>query len=138
MNEVLIDRTNDCKMLWFTTDVERLARALRKILTNPVEDHDRIVHREADDGQHGSHEWRVHLDVQQLAQDREDAEHHQHVVQHRDHRSGAEADWVRRVAESKTDVEEDRERGSRDGDDRLLGQLRRDRSADDGALHDAG
>src|SRR3712207_7966379 len=43
---------------------------------------DRVMHREADDGQQGRDEQGVNLDVGHPAQDREDADHQQRSEEH--------------------------------------------------------
>ena len=47
--------------------VERLAGVADPVLADPVEHDDRVVHGEADDGQHRGHEQGVDLDVEERA-----------------------------------------------------------------------
>ena len=69
--------------------LERLARVAHEVLADAVEDHDRVVHGEADDRQHRHDERRFDLDLgrEQATQNREDAEHDQRIVHQR--RDGA-------------------------------------------------
>ena len=66
--------------------VEGLALVARPVLPDAVEDDDRVVHREADDGQHRGDEQAVDLDVEERPEDREDPEDDDHVVEQRDER----------------------------------------------------
>ena len=68
---VVIDRPNVCRIEWLTICVERLAGVAGPVLADPVEDDDRVVDAEADDGQHRGHEQGVDLDPEERAQDRE-------------------------------------------------------------------
>src|SRR5579884_2834420 len=111
-------------------DVERLPGPPRRVLAYSVEDDDRVVHGEADDRQHGRHEWRIDLDVEEGAQNREDAEHDEDVVQHGGEGGHAETDRMWRVTEGEADVEQDDDRRGDDGDERLLRQR-----LTDGAAH---
>ena len=45
--------------------VERLAGVPHPVLADAVEDHDRVVHAEADDGQHRGHEQGVDLQAEE-------------------------------------------------------------------------
>ena len=69
---------------------ERLAGVARLVLADAVEDDDRVVDAEADDGQHRGHEQGVDLDVEERAEDREDADDDDDVVEQRDERGHAE------------------------------------------------
>ena len=103
---VMIDRPNVCRIEWLTMSAERLAGVAGLVLADAVEDHDRVVDAEADDGQHRGHEQGVDLDVEERPEDREDADDHDHVVEQRDERGHAELD----VAEPVGDPEQDAER----------------------------
>ena len=62
------------------------------VFANPVEHYDRVVHAEADDGHHRRYEQGVDLGPKQGAQDGEDADHDDDVMEQRDQRSRAELD----------------------------------------------
>ena len=80
-----------------------------------VEHDDRVVDAEADDGQHRGHEQRVDLDVEERAEDGEDPDDDDDVVEQRDERGHAELD----VAEPVGDPEQDPDRADEDEDERL-------------------
>src|SRR2546430_9866884 len=64
--------------------LEGEALADTQVFADPVEDHDRVVDRETDDGQHGGHEERVDLpdaQVEHLAKDGKDAREDENVMQ---------------------------------------------------------
>src|SRR5437773_12493373 len=64
--------------------LEGEALADTQVFADPVEDHDRVVDREADDGQDGGHEERIDLpdaQVELLAEDRKDAREDEDVMQ---------------------------------------------------------
>ena len=65
---------------------ERLAGVAGTVLADPVEDDDRVVDAEADDGQHRGHEQGVDLDVEERPEDRERADDDDDVVDERDER----------------------------------------------------
>src|SRR5438874_8405131 len=77
--------------------VERLAWIQAEVLADPVEYHDRVVDREADDRQDCRDEEAVDLDLQEEPEDREDAQDDRGVVQQRD--DGADAIAERGPAE---------------------------------------
>ena len=106
---------------------ERLAGVAHPVLPDPVEDDDRVVDREADDGQQRGHEQGVELEPEEEAEHREDPDHDDHVVQERDDRRGP-------VPEPEADpqVGEDEELADDDQDDRAPDQLRPDRRPDRG------
>src|SRR3954463_11509347 len=92
------------------------------VLANAVEHHDRVVDREADDGQHGWDEQRVDLQAGERAQYRKRADDHDHVVQDPNERRRAHSD----VRESERHPGKDADRAQDDQQDRLLAQLRTD------------
>ena len=102
--------------------VERLAGVADAVLADAVEDHDRVVHGEADDGQHRGHEQGVDLQAEERAQDGEDADDHDDVVDQRDEGRGAHAE----VAEAEGDPDHDADRAEDDQQERLLDQLAAD------------
>ena len=110
MKLVLIDRPNVCRIEWLTISVERLAGVAGPVLADPVEDDDRVVDAEADDGQHRGHEQGVDLDAEERPEDREDPDDDDHVVEQRDERGHAEL----HVAEPERDPEQDAERADED------------------------
>ena len=83
---VMIDRPKVCRIEWLTIVGERLAGVARLVLADPVEDDDRVVDAEADDGQHRGHEQGVDLDAEERPEDGEDADDDDHVVEQRDQR----------------------------------------------------
>ncbi len=70
--------------------VERLAEVTRLVLADPIEHHDRVVDREADDRQHRGHEQRIDLDMEERAEDRERADHDDDVMEQRHERGHPE------------------------------------------------
>ena len=83
---VVIDRPNVCRIEWLTISANGSPGVARPVLADAVEDDDRVVHAEADDGQHRGDEQAVDLDVEERPQDREDPEDDDHVVEQRDER----------------------------------------------------
>jgi hypothetical protein len=71
---------------------ERLPGVARLVLADAIEHDDRVVDAEADDGEHRGHEQSVDLDPEERAQDGEDADDDEDVVQQRDERRDAELD----------------------------------------------
>ena len=111
---VLTVRGTVCRIAVFTTR-GKPQRALRAPqLAHPVEDHDRVVHRVADDGEQGGEEDAV----DRLAQPGEHADEDQHVVRHRGDRGRAE-----RPAEPDRQVGQLRQQRDAQRDQRLLPQL---------------
>ena len=95
----MIERPNVCRIEWLTISGERLAGVAGLVLADPVEDDDRVVDAEADDGQHRGHEQRVDLDAEERAEDREDADDDDDVVEQRDERRHAELDVAEAVGD---------------------------------------
>ena len=88
---------------------ERLAGVAGAVLADPVEDDDRVVDAEADDREHRRHEQAVDLDVEERAQDGEEAEDDDDVVEEGDERGDAQL----HVAEAEGDPAEDPEAPTR-------------------------
>src|SRR6266545_7948668 len=97
--------------------VERLAHVQLQVLADPVEDDDRVVHGEADDGEHGGHEEAVDLDPEEVSEDREEAEHEEGVVEERDDGRDpvAERGAPPERAERERDEQHDEDRREYDG-----------------------
>src|SRR5689334_6971479 len=89
---------------------ERRRHAAGQVLADSVEDDDGVVDRETDDCKQGSHEQGVNLRSGNLAHNRKNAEHNQHVVEHAYDRGYAVQDWVLRIPEGVGDVEQDADR----------------------------
>ena len=80
---VMIDRPNVCRIEWLTISANG-SPAWRALFSRiAVEHDDRVVDAEADDGQHRGHEQGVDLDVEERAEDREDADDDDDVVEQR-------------------------------------------------------
>src|SRR3954447_10142633 len=94
---------------------ERLAGVPAAVLAHPVEHDDRVVDREADDRQDRGHEQAVDLDRAERAEDREDADNHQDVVEQRD--EGRDAHL--HVPEPVRDPDHDPDRPEQDQRERL-------------------
>ena len=84
VSDVLMDRPSVCRMLWLTMASNGSPGVTDAVLADSVEHHDRVVDAEADDGQHRGHEQGVDLEPDERAQDGEDADHHDDVVEQRD------------------------------------------------------
>ena len=97
----------------------------RLVLANSVEHDDRVVHREADHREHCGHEQRIHLDAEEGPEDREGADDHDHVVQHRHKRGDAEL----HVTETERDPQQDADRADEDQHESLLDQVGADHRA---------
>ena len=106
---------------------ERLARVADAVLPDPVEDHDRVVDREADDGQQRGDEEGVELQPEQVSEDGEGADYHHHVVQQGDDRRGAEPE-----PEADPQVGEDEQLANDDQDCRAPDQVGSDDRPDGG------
>ena len=85
----MIERPNVCRIVWLTM-ASNGSPAWRAVLADPVEDDDRVVDAEADDGQHRGHEQGVDLDVEERAEDGEHADDDDDVVEQRDERRDAQ------------------------------------------------
>ena len=90
---MLIERASVSVRLAFTTSSKRDARVRRDVLADAVEDDDRVVDAEADDGEQAGDEHAVDLRAEELAEDGEGAEHEDGVVQRGD--DGGDAVAVR-------------------------------------------
>ena len=95
---VVIERPNVCRIEWFTISSNGSPAWRARFSRIAVEDHDRVVDAEADDGQHRGHEQGVDLEPEERAQDGEDADDDDHVVEQRDQRRHAEPDVAEPVA----------------------------------------
>ena len=73
VSEVVMLRPIVCMRLWLTISSNGSPDVALPVLADAVEDDDRVVDGEADDGQHRGHEERVDLEVDERAQEREDA-----------------------------------------------------------------
>ena len=62
VSDVFSERPSVCVRLWLTTSSNGSPAWRTEVLADAVEDHDRVVDREADDRQHGRDEQRVELD----------------------------------------------------------------------------
>ena len=60
---------------------KRSTRVACEILAHPVKDDDRIVHREADDREHGSDEESINLYPEECSSNSEEANRHDDVVE---------------------------------------------------------
>ena len=98
---------------------ERLAGVADAVLADAVEDDDRVVHREADDGQHRGHEQGIDLEPEERSADGEDADDHDDVVEQRGDGGHAHPE----VVEAEGHPAEDADRAEDDQDQRLLGEL---------------
>ena len=114
--------------------IERLSGVARLVLSDSVVDDDRVVNAEADDRQHRRDEECVDLHPEQRAQDGEDTDDHDHVVEQSDEGGGAELDAL----EADTDPSQDADRTDEDEQDRRLDQLAADHRADRRRLAGAG
>ncbi len=112
--------------------LERITRAADEVLADAVEHDDRVVYREADDRQHRHDKGRLDLDGgrEQAAQDREDAQHDQRIVEQRGDSGGPVAQRMGDLVEGPPQVQQDAHRGGRDRQDGvahdLFGDERRD------------
>src|SRR5690606_3751773 len=86
--------------------LERLAAMASHILTDAVEDDDRIVDRKADNGEESRQEQRVYLPPKETAGQRRQPENYQDVVYHRQDCRGPIPEWVGNVPEGEGKVEE--------------------------------
>ena len=89
---VMIERPSVCRIEWLTIAPNGSPAWRDPVLADAVEDHDRVVDAEADDGQHRGHEQGVDLERGRSAQDRERADDDDHVVEQRHERSRAVAE----------------------------------------------
>ena len=85
-----------------------------EVLPDPIEDHDGVVERVADDREHG----REHGEVELEPEHGEEAEGDEHVVHERGDRPEREP-----VLEAQPDVDEDPEQRDEHGEPAVLGQL---------------
>ena len=106
----MIDRPNVWRIEWLTIRGERLAGVAAAVLAYPVEHDDRVVDREADDGQDRGDEQAVDLDPEERAQEREGADDDDDVVDERDERRDAHL----HVPEAVRDPEQDPQRAEQD------------------------
>src|SRR5215203_1551373 len=108
-----------------------------QVFAYSIEYDDRIVNREADDGQHGGNEEAVDLPVQEVPEDCERAEQHEHVVNECHYCAGPVFESFRKAANRKPDSQiEDNGAGCQeDGDDRLVAELVADGATDLGITH---
>ena len=81
---VVIERPSVWRIEWLTIAANGSPAWRLRFSRIAVEHDDRVVDREADDRQHRRHEQAVDLHDEQRAQDREDADHDEHVVEQRD------------------------------------------------------
>ena len=108
--------------LVLTTVSSELAPLAAQVLADAVEDHDRVVHRVAGDGQDGGDD----VQRQVVAEEHQQRERDQHVVQRRGDRADRE-----REAEADADVDGDADDRRQRGVDALALQVRADHRADD-------
>ena len=65
-----------------------------EVLTDTVEDNNRVVHGEANHRQRRRHKHRVNLPVEQVTQPAEHTNQHRNVMQHRDNRRNTKCQTI--------------------------------------------
>ena len=101
---VMIERPIVWRIEWLTIAPNGSPGVPDPVLADAVEDDDRVVDAEPDDRQQGGHEQGVELEAEEEAEDREQADDEDHVVEQRDDRRRAETE-----AEPDPQVGEDEE-----------------------------
>ena len=96
-----------------------------QVLANAIKDHDGVVHREADDGQHGGHKEGIDLNACNGTGDRKEADRHDDVMEECHEGCHAEP----QIAEAIGHPEQNSDRSKHNEEERLLRQV----LADDGA-----
>ena len=84
---------------------ERGASIPRNVFADAVKDHDRVVHGEADDREHGGDKESINLNVKERASNREEANRDDHVMQERDECRSSEAHVSESVGHPEHDPE---------------------------------
>ncbi len=110
--------------------LEVLAAVALGVLADAVEDDDGVLHAEAQHGEQGGQEERVHLVAHQNAHQRGKAGRDHHVMHHGHDRADAVAQGMGHVAKSEHDPEHDRSRGEQHGDQGRTGHLLTNGGAD--------
>ena len=95
------------------------ARISSNVLSNAVKHHNRIVHGEADDREHGGDEERINLDIEERAGNGKEANCDDHVMQESDKCCCSESNVLESVGHPKHDPE----RPEEDEEKRLLCQI---------------
>ena len=97
---------------------------VRQVLSNTVEDDDRVVDAEADHRKQCSNKQRIDLHVEEQAENGKDAEDDEDIMQHGDQCRTAVENGVLRVAERIGHVHQNADRGKGDRQDGSIADLR--------------
>ena len=99
-----------------------------EVLTDTVEDNNRVVDRETNHRKGCRHKHRVNLPVEQITQPTEDANQNRNVMQHRDNRRNAKRQAILKPAnrEPEGEVEDNKEAGEQHRCQGISSQLSRD------------